>query len=230
MVLGEPGAGKTIFASQFLINGLSRFGENGLFVSLKETKREYYAYMKGFGWDFSDAEKKSKFAFVDASPIRAIPGEVTIGKLTFGREDFSLNSLLEVVQSSAKAIDARRIVVDSLSMLELACVDAVQRRKAILDLVVALGETGSTCILTTDYTSTGLEVFAALEELLRYTTIQFEKQLFHGVISMETVVAGHTMERVIRVEKMRGTQIDRQPRPYRITEKGIEVHPRESVI
>jgi len=32
------------------------------------------------------------------------------------------------------------------------------------------------------------------------------------------------------VEKMRETQIDRQPRPYRITEKGIEVYPRESVI
>ena len=38
MVLGEPGAGKTIFASQFLINGLSRFGENGLFVSFPRVK------------------------------------------------------------------------------------------------------------------------------------------------------------------------------------------------
>jgi KaiC/GvpD/RAD55 family RecA-like ATPase len=38
------------------------------------------------------------------------------------------------------------------------------------------------------------------------------------------------MERTIQVEKMRETQIDRQPRPYRITEKGIEVYPRESVI
>jgi len=38
------------------------------------------------------------------------------------------------------------------------------------------------------------------------------------------------MERVIQVEKMRGTKIDRQPRPYRITEKGIEVYPKESVI
>jgi len=40
---------------------------------------------------------------------------------------------------------------------------------------------------------------------------------------------GGFMERIIRVEKMRETQIEQQPRLYRIAEKGIEIYPRENV-
>ena len=65
---------------------------------------------------------------------------------------------------------------------------------------------------------------------LRHSLVQLEKHLFHGTIVMDTLQQGRTLERVITVEKMRDTIIDRQPRPYRIGEKGIEVYPRESVI
>jgi KaiC/GvpD/RAD55 family RecA-like ATPase len=51
-----------------------------------------------------------------------------------------------------------------------------------------------------------------------------------GVITMETVRVDRTFQRVIQVEKMRETPIDRQPRPYRIGDKGIEVYSKESVI
>jgi KaiC/GvpD/RAD55 family RecA-like ATPase len=230
LVLGEPGAGKTVLGSQFLLNGIERFSENGMFVSLKESLGHYNAEMGSFGWDFAKAEKEGRFSFIDASPIRAVPGEVKIDALTLGREKFSLISLLETIRKNAKTIGARRVVVDSLSMLELQYPDAVQRRKAILDIVEALSETGATCVLTTDFTSIGLEQFTTLEDFLRFSIIQFEKQFFHGVISMQTVPAGRAMERIITVEKMYATQIDRQPRPYRITKKGIEVYPRESII
>jgi len=220
LVLGEPGAGKTILCSQFLLNGISKFGENGLFVSLEEGKGHYFREMAQFGWDFSVAEKQGKFNFVDASPIRTIPGEVRVGKLTIGRQDFSLISLLEVIQSSAKAIEAQRIVVDPVSLLLFQYPDETQRRKALLDLVEALSETGATCVLSSELRRVGI----------KGRTLQVEEYLVHGVVLMQTIAAGRTMERTIQVEKMRETQIDRQPRPYRITEKGIEVYPRETVI
>jgi len=229
MVIGEPGAGKTVLSSQFLINGIERFGENGMFVSLKESRGHYYREMETFGWDFASLEKAGKFTFVDASPIRTVPEEVKLGKVTIGKQDFSLISLLELINANAKAIGALRIVVDSLSMLELQFEEANQRRKAVLDFVEALAETGATCIVTTDFTSIGLEAWTALENFLRFSIIQFEKQLFHGVISMQWRTSGTLIERVIRVEKMRETQIEQQPRLYRITEKGIEVYPRENV-
>jgi len=220
LILGEPGAGKTILCSQYIINGIERFGENGLFVSMEEGKGHYIREMSAFGWDFEGAERDGKFTFVDASPIRTIPGEVRIGKLTIGRQDFSLISLLEVIRSSAKAINAQRIAVDPVALLLYQYADETQRRKALLDLVEALSETGATCVLSSELRRVGL----------RGRTVQIEEYLVHGVVLMQTIAAGRTMERIIQVEKMRETQIDRQPRPYRITEKGIEVYPRESVI
>jgi circadian clock protein KaiC len=220
LILGEPGAGKTILCSQYLANGITKFGESGLFVSLEEGKGHYWREMSAFGWDLEDAEKAGKFAFVDASPIRTIPGEVRIGKLIIGKQDFSLISLLEVVRNSAKAVGAQRIVVDPASILIFQYGDESQRRKALLDLVEALAETGATCVLSSELRRVGL----------KGRLVQLEEYLVHGVILMQTIAAGRTMERIIQVEKMRETAIDRQPRPYRITENGIEVYPKESVI
>jgi circadian clock protein KaiC len=202
------------------VNGVTKFGENGLFVSMEEGKGHYIREMSAFGWDLASAEKEGKFSFVDASPIRTIPGEVRIGKLTIGRQDFSLISLLEVIRNSAKAINALRVVVDPVSLLLFQYPDETLRRKALMDLVEALSETGATCVLSSELRRVGL----------KGRTLQIEEYLVHGVILMQTIAAGRTMERTIQVEKMRETQIDRQPRPYRITEKGIEVYPRESVI
>ena len=220
LLLGEPGAGKTIFCSQFLFNGLTRFGENGLFVSMEEGKGHYTREMGAFGWSFDSMEKDGKFAFVDASPIRSMPGEVKMGNLTIGRQDFSMISLLEVVRNNAKKIGAKRIVVDPISLLLAQYSDDSQRRKSLLDLVEALSEIGATCIMASELRRVGI----------RARTLQLEEFLAHGVIIMQTIAAGRTMERTIQVEKMRETEIDRQPRPYRITAKGIEAYPRESVI
>ncbi len=79
-MLGEPGAGKTILCSQFLLNGYLKYGENGIFVSMDEGKAHYMREMKTFGWDFASAEKEGKFAFVDCvanmrNPRRSKSGE-----------------------------------------------------------------------------------------------------------------------------------------------------------
>ena len=221
LVLGEPGAGKTILSSQFLANGIDKFGENGLFVSMEENRTQYAREMGQFGWDFAVAEKQGKYSFVDASPIRTIPGEVRVGKLTLGKQDFSLISLLEVIRSNAKAIDARRIVVDPISLLIFQYLNEAERRKALLDLVEALAETGATCLLSSELRRVGT----------RGRSLQVEEYLVHGVILMQTITReGKPGDRIIQVEKMRETMIDREPRPYKITEKGIEVYPRQSVI
>jgi len=219
LLLGEPGAGKTILSSQFLYNGITKFGENGLFISLEESRSHFLREMSALGLDFSSLEKAGKFAFVDASPIRTVPEEVKLGKVTIGKQDFSLISLLELINTRAKAIGALRIVVDPVSLLIFQFADDTQRRKALLDLVEALSETGATCVLASELRQVGM----------KSRTIQTEEYLVHGVIIMQAREAGRLMERVIRVEKMRETQIEQQPRLYRITEKGIEVYPRENV-
>ena len=57
LVVGGPGTGKTILASQFLYKGIYDFNENGVFISLDETKSHFYKEMQSFGWDFKKAEE-----------------------------------------------------------------------------------------------------------------------------------------------------------------------------
>lgn len=222
LVVGGPGSGKTILGTQFLVNGIENYGENGLLVSLDESKTHFYREMMTFGWNLEELEKQRKFTFLDASPIRHIPGEVKIGKLTIGKRDFSMISLIEGIKSSAQTLDARRIVVDPIASLVFQYPDVVQRRTAILDLIEALIGTGATSILTLELRAAGLT--SGLER-----SVQLEEYLAHGVIVLLTIQVGRSLIRAVQVEKMRETLIDTQPRPYKIGDNGIEVFPRESV-
>ena len=52
LLVGGPGTGKTILASQFLYNGLTKFNENGIYVSLDESRTHFFEEMQTFGWNF----------------------------------------------------------------------------------------------------------------------------------------------------------------------------------
>lgn len=219
LILGGPGTGKTILSTQFLVNGIEMYGENGLFVSLDESKPHYYSEMAKFGWDLAKYEQEERFAFVDASPIRHLPGEVKVGKLTIGKREFSMLSLLEAIKTGAKAVNAQRIAVDPIASLIFQFPNPVERRTAILDLIEALVGIGATTLLTTELRAHGLE-----------RAVQLEEYLAHGVIVMQTLRVGRAYVRALQIEKMRETTIDPQPRPYRISSAGIEVFPKETAL
>lgn len=217
LIVGGPGTGKTILGAQFLLAGFER-GEAGVFVSLDESKQHFYSEMGKFDWNLEKYEKDKKLLFVDASPIRHLPAEVTIGKAAIGKRDFSMLSLIEGINSAVREIKANRVVVDPIASLIFQYPDAIQRRTALLDLNEALANTRATCILTTELKSIGVE-----------RRVQLEEYLAHGVIIMQTMQVGRSFVRVMQVEKMRESDADTQPRPYRISSKGIEVFPKESV-
>lgn len=224
LVLGDPGAGKTILGTQFLLNGIQKFNEKGLFVSLEENKEQYLEEMNTFQWDMESPMKRDQLLFIDASPIRSAPSQVKVMNLTLGKSDFSLVALLEVIKTRAASSRAQRIVVDPVSHLILQYSDLTQRRKAMLDLVEALSTTGATCLLTSELGSVTTKFEGATRRL------QIEEYLVHGVILMQTTTIGKNAQRIIQVEKMRGTRIDRSPRPYNIGEKGIEIYSKEAVM
>ena len=220
LLVGGPGTGKTILTSQFLFNGIKLYGENGAFVSLDESKSHFFREMGLFGWKFEELEKAKKFAFINASPLRHMPGEVKIGRQAIGRKDFSIMSLIEGIKTHAELINAKRVVVDPVTSLIFQYPDTTERRTAILDLVDALVRTGATCLLTTEIRAFGPTLERA---------VQLEEYLAHGVVILSNAKVGKTYNRVLQVEKMRETPIDMQPRPYKISGNGIEVFPKETI-
>jgi circadian clock protein KaiC len=215
LVLGEPGTGKSILASQYLMWGLTNGHENAVFIGMNESKDRYVSEMKGLGMDFEPFEKDNRFGFVDATDIRRIPDQARVGRIPVGGRELGLVNLVDTIQEAAEKFVPKRIAIDSISDLVFRFPEVEQRRPVILDLVEALQKTGSTCVMTSEVTSTGTE-----------RTLQPEEYLAEGVIQLKTLQKGG---RSIQVLKMRGSKIDIKPRPYVIGDKGIEVLATEEI-
>ena len=86
LLVGGPGTGKTILSIQFLIKGIEKYSEKGIFVCLQEKKNSLYRAMQRFSWDLPRLEKEGKFSFLDASLIRRVSGEVKTGSFYTGRK------------------------------------------------------------------------------------------------------------------------------------------------
>jgi len=219
LLSGGPGTGKTILSSQFLVSGILDYEEPGVYVSLDENRLHVNEEMLEFGWDLAGLEDNRKLVFLEASPITYLPSETRVGEPTLGRKAFSLATLIDMIRTSVEEIGARRLVVDPVTTLAFQYDGQAQQRNALVDLMEALADTGATCIITTELRRPGFE-----------RNVDYEEYLAHGVILLQQLQVGKSLLRVIQIEKMRRTLVDNQPRPYRITDNGIEVFPRESVL
>jgi KaiC/GvpD/RAD55 family RecA-like ATPase len=222
LVAGGPGAGKTILASQFLYSGITEYNENGVLISLDESKNHYYSEMLKFGWDFKKAEEENKFAFIDATRL----SRVAMLKEKMLREEtsslrgkqLSIDKMVEELQAKIQQLNAKRVVLDTLASLFYRFLDPIERRTAGVELIESLSDLGATMMVTTELGQIGLERKTLDEEFL-----------VHGVIMMQTLYSGGSTTRALQVEKMRSTNINSNLVPYSIDKNGIEVFPTMSV-
>jgi len=202
LVTGAAGSGKTTLGIQFLYNGVAEFGENGIFVTLEEEVADMVKDMSCYGWDLEGMIEQKKFAIVQWP----IPFELNQGKV-------SIDSLLDNIHRYAMAVDAKRMVFDSVASLGLPYDDPVELRRDILRLGAMLRELGCTALLLTEM----------LEGETRITRYGIEQFVAHGVIIFQVT----PNYRAIQVAKMRGTNHDMGIHRLRITEKGLVVTPGE---
>ncbi|MCW3998392.1 MAG: AAA family ATPase [Candidatus Bathyarchaeota archaeon] len=222
LILGSPGAGKTILASQFLYKGLTEFNENAVMVSLDENKHHFYSEMINFGWDFKKAEEENKFRFIDATRL----SRVAMLKERMMKEEthslrgklLSIDTLIEQLQDKIVEIGAKRVVLDTLASLFYRFIDPIERRTAGTDLIEALSDLGTTTIVTTELDQVGLE-----------RNLSDEEFMVHGVILLQTLFSGGSTVRALHVEKMRGVGTNSNMVPYTIDRNGIEVYPTMSL-
>jgi KaiC/GvpD/RAD55 family RecA-like ATPase len=219
LISGGPGSGKTISSLQFLYKGALN-GENGIYVSLDESPYIIKRNMKvSFNWDFQKLEDEKKISMIDATPIRYVPKEVKVGSLSIGKREFSIISLIDMIKKSVTKINAKRIVIDPITTLIFQFSELSERRFAIMDLMQCLIETGCTSILSSEFRSSNFE-----------REFQPEEYLCQGVISFQSLISGGSFLRAVHIVKMRGISHDNQPRPYKITGKGIIIYPSEKVL
>jgi len=71
LLAGPAGAGKTIFSSQFIYNGLTKFNENGVYVVLEETPQQLRENLfNSFNWNIGTYEDSGNMIILDAISSR----------------------------------------------------------------------------------------------------------------------------------------------------------------
>ena len=223
LVIGGPGTGKTVLTSQFLYKGITDYNENGILVSLDESKNHFYSEMLNFGWDFKKAEDEKKFEFVDATRLSRVAmlkeKMMKVESSSLRGKSLEIDRLIEELQMKIKEINAKRVIIDSLASLFYRFTDATERRTAGVDLIEALSDLGVTVLVTTE-----------LSELKLERKISDEEFLVHGVVLMQTLFIGGTTSRGMQVEKMRSVSVNPNLVPYTIDRTGIEVFPTMSIL
>ena len=111
LLAGPAGAGKTIFSSQFLYNGLTKFGENGVYVVLEETPQQLRENLfNSFNWNIGSYEDSGNLVILDAISSRL--GLSSQERFVVPRP-FTLEALLYEIQTAIQTAGARRVVIDS---------------------------------------------------------------------------------------------------------------------
>ncbi len=211
LVTGGCGTGKSIFGMQFLVEGATKYGENGILVTSEQSPAAVRSDMIGFGWDLDKLEKEHKLGIVDvATPKSKVPyaGREEVTRL------INMNTLLLAITQIQRTIDAKRIVVDSIPGLELVIEDRAAIRHAIYRLIATTKELGTTSLLISEGRRRG--------EISRYDVEQF---ISDGVIFLEQIRYKGKFERGLTIVKMRGISHEPKTCPMVITEKGIRVVP-----
>ena len=106
LLIGGPGAGKTLFAMQTLVNAVRLRQEAGIFVAFEEPAAQIMADAAGFDWNLPALVKRKLFLF----EARLSPDDVPIG-------EFDLRGMLAMLDAKRQSMDARWIVFDGIDVL-----------------------------------------------------------------------------------------------------------------
>ena len=210
LVTGTAGAGKTIFATQFLAKGVEA-GEGGVFVTFEESPGDICQNVASMGWDIGRWERENRWAFVDVSPQ---PGEesTVIGT-------FDLGALMARIEHAVRRINASRISIDSLEAVFNRFDDRASVRREMLRLVSGIRELGVTAVLTAERSSDSNSVEYAVEEFVA-----------DNVVILRNTLEAEKRRRTIEILKFRGTAHQKGEFPFTVLAgSGIVVIPLSAI-
>ena len=199
LVAGACGTGKSIFGAQYLYNGAKFFNEPGVFVTLEQKPQDVIDVMENFGWEASSLIKNKKLLVTK-------PGKD------------SLAAIEECIFASVNEIGAKRLVIDSITLLGMYFKDEFELRTGLKQLHWKIKATNCTTLAISD----------TKEKSATYSISGCEEFIADGVIVLRIMakeIGGGAHTRGVFVRKMRGTMHSLDVFPMKVDKKGIEIFP-----
>lgn len=203
LVSGKVGTGTSTLALQYIVRGVTDYGEPGLFVSLERGRDALYQETAGFGWPLKTLENQGNLVLM-GGPM----GEVTTFKKKVGAK---IQDLMSEITETAGKIRADRVAIDG-PFYEL-FPDKATFRQGLTALVRRLREMGCTTVIT----STIEEGTSTLSRS------GVEEEVADGVVVLYYEGDGLTRERALEVRKMRGVKHSEELRFFEIADGGIRL-------
>ncbi len=191
LVTGEPGTGKTIFALQFIVEGLKR-GEKCIFVTADEGPLDVLEQAASLGWDLEPRIEKKEFAILNAGTyLSSLPGA--------GKErHIDVQKAVHDLATFVSQLGAERLVLDPAGPFVLLRDSTTRIQDQTRLLIKMLRSSMKTTNLLTSYSvpRTGERTMHGVEEYL-----------VAGAIVLEMIWKQGRLARSLIVEKMRCTDV-----------------------
>jgi len=217
LLSGTCGTGKTTFAAQFLYNGVVKYDEAGILVTLEQDAEEMRHDLLHYGLDLKKLENAGKLILIDTSlskigfkeVVTNIPG-VPTKSFSLLPGEFDMEKITNLTIQAARNIGARRVVIDSLPALDVLMKTGWEVRKVLLHMNYEFKSNGLTTILVSEV---GEE-----DGISRHGV---EEYIADGVVILRTNEALDI--RTIKIRKMRLTKHTLKPHTLEFVDQGIVV-------
>ena len=205
LVCGPPGAGKSLFALQFLVNGVTHYSEPGVFLTFEENRADVVADVASLNFDLDGLEADGRL-LVDALNLES--QAVDTG-------EFDLEALMVRLAWAVDKFAAKRVAIDNVEALFAAFSKPALVRSELRRLFRWLKDQGLTTVITGERGgSEGTLTRHGMEEYLSDCVVVLDDRVVQDVAT-----------RRLRVLKYRGSNHGRNEYPFLIGAQGLEVLP-----
>ena len=204
LLCGAAGCGKTMFALTFLVNGATRYGEAGVFMSFEERAEDLTANVASLGYDLASLVEARRIAI---DHVRVERSEIEESG------DYDLEGLFVRLAYAIDSVGAKRVVLDTVEALFSGLADPTILRAELRRLFAWLKDRGVTAIITGE---------RGEGQLTRHG---IEEYVSDCVILLDNRVQDQVSTRRLRVVKYRGSAHGTNEYPFLIDDQGISVMP-----
>ncbi len=208
LICGSAGCGKTLFGMEFLVKGITQYGESGVFIAFEESIEELVQNVTSLGWDLPQFIAANQLE-IDCLYIN--PSEIQ------ETGEYDLEGLFIRLGMAIDRVSAKRIVLDTIEVLLGGLSNTTIVRAELRRLFRWLKDKGVTAIITGERGEHSL------------TRQGLEEYVSDCVIRLDQRVHDELSTRRLQIVKYRGSHHGSNEYPFLIDQNGISILPLSSI-